>query len=397
MSIAIMCDRAIRGQSVGFFAPSFKILGESYEEMVDRLRPIVARASKMEGVIRLTTGGRIDFWSTDNEYAGRSRRYHLVVLDEIAFAKESTMMGIWEKAIKPTLLDFKGECIATSTPDGINEDNFFWRICNLPEYGFTEYYAPTINNPYMPADEIEKLRETTNPMVFAQEYLAEWVDFSGAALFRLEDFLENGKPIPCPFRIFGNVYAVIDCAVKTGTDNDSTAVLYCALQPGFMFDDKKPRIYWLDWELIQIEAYSMLEWIPSVHARLEELSKEYQSTLGVQNNAGIFIEDAAGGSVLLQFCKRNNINATPIESKLVMLGKDARALSASPHVASGSVKITEYAYNKRTKNKGVERNHLMAQIGSFRIGDKEAARRADDLLDTACYSVVLALSDQSAM
>jgi hypothetical protein len=125
MSIAIMCDRAIRGQSVGFFAPSFKILGESYEEMVDRLRPLVARASKMEGVIRLTTGGRIDFWSTDNEYAGRSRRYHLVVLDEIAFAKDSTMLGIWEKAIKPTLLDFKGECIATSTPAGINEDNFF--------------------------------------------------------------------------------------------------------------------------------------------------------------------------------------------------------------------------------------------------------------------------------
>jgi hypothetical protein len=33
-------------------------------------------------------GGRIDFWSLENQIAGRGRRYRRVVIDEAAFAKD---------------------------------------------------------------------------------------------------------------------------------------------------------------------------------------------------------------------------------------------------------------------------------------------------------------------
>jgi hypothetical protein len=59
---------------------------------------------------------------------------------------------------------------------------------------------------------------------------------------------------------------------------------------------------------------------------------------------------------------------------------------------SGNVKYTHYAFNKTTVYKRKSRNHLGDQIESFRIGDKDN-KREDDLLDTFCYGIALALGD----
>ena len=128
MMQAIACRKIAEGKNVGWFAPSYKLLAEAYSEISEMIAPIIKSASRMQGVIRANTGGRIDFWSLENERAGRSRKYHVVMLDEVAFAKNHSMMKIWDTAIKPTLLDYTGECWAGSTPNGIDSENFFWRI-----------------------------------------------------------------------------------------------------------------------------------------------------------------------------------------------------------------------------------------------------------------------------
>jgi hypothetical protein len=74
--------------------------------------------------------------------------------------------------------------------------------------------------------------------------------------------------------------------------------------------------------------------------------------------------------------------------------KDERALSVSGYVYRGNVKYTDYAFNKTTVYKRKSRNHLGDQIESFRIGDKDN-QREDDLLDTFCYGIALALGDGS--
>jgi hypothetical protein len=47
------------------------------------------------------------------------------------------------------------------------------------------------------------------------------------------------------------------------------------------------------------------------------------------------------------------------------------------------VRITEPCYRKTVSFKGVCINHLWTQINSFVLGDREASKRADDLLDAA--------------
>ena len=57
--------------------------------------------------------------------------------------------------------------------------------------------------------------------------MAEFVDWSGVAFFSRGKLLVDNKPLPLPGRCDA-VFAVIDTASKTGTDNDATAVTFFA-------------------------------------------------------------------------------------------------------------------------------------------------------------------------
>ena len=85
--------------------------------------------------------------------------------------------------------------------------------------------------------------------------------------------------------------------------------------------------------------------------------------------------------------------ARAIESKLTAMGKDERAISVSGYVHRGLVKYTDRAFEKTVIYKRHLRNHLLDQIESFRVGDKGSSRE-DDLLDTFCYGIAIALGDR---
>jgi hypothetical protein len=129
---------------------------EVYPELANMLRPIMDTASKGSAVMRINTGGRLDYWSLENGIAGRGRRYHRIVIDEAAFAKngdnktDGSMMALWERSIKPTLYDYNGEALVCSNSAGKNPDNFLYNICNEPKYGFHEFHATTMDNPVLP-------------------------------------------------------------------------------------------------------------------------------------------------------------------------------------------------------------------------------------------------------
>ena len=97
--------------------------------------------------------------------AGRAE-YHRVIINEAAFTNPN-MMDIWEKSIKPTLLDYGGSALVLSNTNGIDAQNFFWRICNQPEHGFVEYHAPSHNNPFLPANELAKLEREESAASFS--------------------------------------------------------------------------------------------------------------------------------------------------------------------------------------------------------------------------------------
>ena len=402
----IACDAAVKRELVGWFAPDYKRLRETFTEIDEILGPVKKSSSHAE-LFRTTTGGRIDFWTLEDDSAGRSRKYHKVIIDEGAFTKPN-MMDIWLRSIQPTLLDYRGSAMVMSNTNGDNPENFFWQICHQEKHGFAlpgqtqapfGFHAPSINNPYVPGrraglTDVEheadrqayfaKLKADTPPLVYRQEYEAEFVDWSGAAFFSLPSLLVDDKPVDAPI-LCDAVFAVVDTATKTGRENDGTAVTYFA----FTKHEKYPvRI--LDWDIVQIEGSLLEVWLPEVFKNLEVLAIKCKARMG---SLGAWIEDKASGMVLIQQAARHNWPARAIESKLTSVGKDERAISVSGYVFRGEVKLTQPAFEKVSIYKGTSRNHFIGQVTGFRIGDKDAAKRDDDLLDTFCYGVAIALGD----
>ena len=228
--VTIAADTCAKGRNAGIFTPEHKQLVEPFDQLREILAPLGGRANKTDSYIRPRTGGKLDGWTlNDNDLAGRGREYHMVGIDEAAFTKKS-MMDIWNKGIRPTLLTTRGEAWVYSTPNGVDEENFFYQICHDESLGFHQFHAPTSSNPYVPPEEIERERAKTHPLVFKQEYMAEFVDWSGVSFFDLEKLLVDGRPVPFPDRC-DTVFAVIDTAIKTGKEHDGTAVTYFAVSP----------------------------------------------------------------------------------------------------------------------------------------------------------------------
>lgn len=384
-------DTSIKSYPVGWFAPEYKFLTEPYQHMLAMIGNFVKSSSESKGVINLKSGGNIDFWTLENPLAGRSRKYKLAIIDEAAFTKNGTMLaketgtkGIWEKNIRPTLVDLTGSAIVLSNTNGEDGENFLWQICNQPQYQFVEYHAPSSDNPYLPQSELDELKSISHPLVWKQEYLAEFVDWSGVAFFPQDKLLYDGQPMDFPSGC-DYVFAIIDSATKTGKENDGTAVVYGAFTRNPWTG---PPLVILDWDIAQIAGNFLIDWIPNVFARLEELAIMCKARMG---SAGAHIEDKASGIILLQQCENKDYPAHAIDSKLTSLGKTERALNVSGYVDQNKVKMTRHAFEKVSTYKGVTRNHFLSQVTGFRVGAKDQID--DDLLDGMTYLTALSLGN----
>lgn len=412
---ASAADAIIKGQEIGWFAPEYKRLSESYENIKNYVDQVLTRASKNDGFIRTRNQGRVDFWSLDDENAGRGRKYHKVFVDEGAFGKKKQLLETWERAIKPTLVDYAGQAVVMSNTNGIDPDEFFCEICTgadgqpaqhgqISKHGFKIFHATTKSNPFLPlqkpnepfadwcrrrAEYFAKLKAGTPPLVYEQEYRANFVDWSGAAFFsRASLMVFNGRgelvPVPFPVRCDA-VYAVVDSATKTGKDNDGTAVMFFALvKLGLGY-----KLVVLDWDISQIEGALLETWLPTIFQQLEHYAKLCGARHG---SLGTFIEDKNSGMVLIQQAIRREWPAMAIDSALTALGKDERAISVSGYVYRGEVKFSQHAFDKMVTYKGNSRNHALTQIVGFKIGSKNEQRQ-DDLLDAFCYGIAIGLGD----
>ncbi len=143
------------------------------------------------------------------------------------------------------------------------------------------HHAPTSSNPYIPKEELEETEKKSDPRVWQQEYLAEFVDWSKDALLDVDKLLVDGQPIEMPPHC-DMIFAVMDTALKGGTENDGTGVVYFAYESTY---SDEPKLTIIDWDVTQIKASLLPEYIPGVYDNLERLAKLCRPRLGSQ---GIF-------------------------------------------------------------------------------------------------------------
>lgn len=168
----LISDPLLKGFPVGWFAPTYKVLDDAWDEIMRMYAPIVTASNKTDKRIDTITGGYIEFWTTDKEGAGRSRKYKMVVVDEAARVKNLTDRFNYD--IRPTLIDFKGSAFFPSTPKGLNDFyHLYEQAADHPDWA--RWQMPTTENPYLAPEEIETMRASMPERVAKQELDAEFL------------------------------------------------------------------------------------------------------------------------------------------------------------------------------------------------------------------------------
>lgn len=221
--VAMDRGSAINGAPVAFFAPTYKLLLDVWSDLERTLKSVIRKANKTEMRMELITGGKIDFWTLEDPDAGRGRKYRRIVIDEAAHARY--LKDAWERAIAPTLTDLQGSALFISTPKG---QNFFYELFRRggqPAHpDWASFHAPSAANPYLDPAEIERARGDLPALVFAQEYLAEFVTF-GAGLIKPEMLIEGAAPAGLP------VVLGVDLAISEKQGADFTAIAALSRDP----------------------------------------------------------------------------------------------------------------------------------------------------------------------
>ena len=189
--VELTADVALAGLPVGWFAPKYKNLNEQWITAKRLLGPLLESSDRQLMQMRLVTGGVVDFWSLEDEDAGRGYKYKRIIVDEA-----SLVVGleyIWEQTLRATLNDYRGDAWFFGTPKGYGYFHKLFVKGQQPAGVWRSWRFTTADNPAISKDEIELARQDLPAAVFAQEYLGIPMDQTGLAVFE-PAWLDQQRP-----------------------------------------------------------------------------------------------------------------------------------------------------------------------------------------------------------
>lgn len=173
----LLASKALEGVPVGWFAPTYKYLDEPWKECLRRFAPAITRSSRQSMAIEMRGGGVLDFWTLENQDAGRGRKYGLVIIDEAGL--DPNLEETWTHAIRPTLTDLKGKAWFLGTPKPKRYFVNLYRKGVAGSPGWRSWNLPTTDNPWISRKEIAEAMAGMPEAAAKQEYLGIEADDGG--------------------------------------------------------------------------------------------------------------------------------------------------------------------------------------------------------------------------
>jgi hypothetical protein len=214
-AVALLVEglRCPQGSAVMYVAPT---QGQArqiiWDVLMDLGRDVIQSSHVNNMDITLINGAKIYVRGSDRPDTLRGVSLTFLVLDEVADIKSET----WEKVLRASLSDKKGNALFIGTPKG---RNWFYDMYNLGLEGSDEewksWHFTTRDNPLIDPKEIEGAKKTLSSFSFKQEYEASF-DNAGTDLFK-EQWIKFGEE-PSD----GVWYIAIDLAGFTNVNYSST-------------------------------------------------------------------------------------------------------------------------------------------------------------------------------
>ncbi len=167
-----------------WIAPSYPVAAVGWRE-IKRLSlqipgTVVREVDKM---ILFPGGGWLQVRSADNPDSLRGEGLDFAVIDECAFVQEAA----WNEALRPALSDRKGRALFISTPKGRNWFYHAWIRGQANDPDWQSWRFPTEANPFIDPAEIEAAKRALPERIFAQEYMAVFLEDAGGVFRKVTD------------------------------------------------------------------------------------------------------------------------------------------------------------------------------------------------------------------
>lgn len=359
LGIHMCMEVALNGGRAWWVAPTFAIARVGWRALENaaysfppEIQPKVSLAN-MEVIF--PNGGSISCKSADNPQRLRGEGLDFLVMDEAAFIKPD----VWQEVLRPTLTERKGSALFISTPIGRN--NWFYDLWETAEEAdnWERFKFATTDNPMIDPLEVEAARKEVGSIVFAQEYLAEFVD-AGQGMLRPE-WLNYYVQVPDEA---GNVkcivegseyylkalkkFGIVDLATTTNKDSDYTVITSFAVTPD-------NRLLVIDMQRQKLEGPDI---IPAIKRSIDKNKLEY-----------VGIERQGFQTTIIQMAQRSGIRVKDLKSDK---DKVTRALPLSARMESGDVFLLRDTHWLP---------EMEREIMTFPAGAH------DDIIDTLSYGV----------
>ena len=212
VSLLVEGLRCPQGSAVMYVAPTQGQARQIIWDVLMELGRDVIQSSHVNNMdITLINGAKIYVRGSDRPDTLRGVSLTYLVLDEVADIKSET----WEKVLRASLSDKKGNALFIGTPKG---RNWFYDMYNLGksenDSEWKSWHFTTKDNPLIDPQEIEGAKKTLSSFSFKQEYEASF-DNAGTDLFK-EHWIKYGEE---PSN--GVYYIAIDLAGFTNVNYSS--------------------------------------------------------------------------------------------------------------------------------------------------------------------------------
>lgn len=190
---------------------------------IKRMIPQEALAKKpndADMMITLKNGSELYYMGSDDPDSLRGPAPTGVIFEEAAYHKPEA----WYNVVEPNLAVHKAPALFVSTPRGFNwfkdlEDEAK-RLEGLGDSDWATFHYTIYDNPHIDKAEIERIRRSTDPMVWRQEYMAEYESSVGRVFNAFQDTSRHVMQVPMP-RTFEAKRAIDwgmrdDCATTWG-------------------------------------------------------------------------------------------------------------------------------------------------------------------------------------
>lgn len=312
---------------IGIVAPIYQQARKLMEDLYEAIKDsgIVEHTNFSNHEIKLRTGSKIYFRSSEREDGLRGYTFNYLFMDEAAYQTEDA----YNKAIQPTALVHGKKVVLFSTPRGRDWFYNMFQLGQDPEYpNYASCRMEQFENPYINKEEIEGAKLTLPEAIYRAEYLGEFLEGESMVFQNFKTNTFNKYPNPK-----GKVYIGVDLGQSDYT------VAVAMDQSGNVIEVYRDNNK--DWETMQ--------------SNILQLARKYKGTIMIETNSM--------GTVIFETIKKQYPDTHPfvtsnkskneiVESLILAFNEKQIAIPDEglfPELHQ-ELEVFEMSYNPKTRN-----------------------------------------------